>query len=681
MSTKEAALRTSPDWRRINNLYLALRLEDLKERLQRAARGEDSGPQTDVMSRLSALHDEADMIGPAPALEILSRMFRLSVLEQDLFLMSAAPDLDDSFAAIFASGRESGCRRATLALGLALHQRGNRDAAGLSDCLLPGRALRRFALIRSIGSPDHNPWSLTAPLYCDERMAAYVRGANIRENRLAQIVRPLSGGIEAPGHLNAINEIAHSLSPEGGEWPVVRIAAACRADAREAALAAAKRLSITLMSLNIVELAAHRSEWDELLALLSRESALNGIAYWIGGDAEPDGTDPAARDCEQRLLEELEAPVLAVATKSLPPNTASRTVTLPRLDRRAQKSVWEAALSTIRNSVNGELDRISQQFDLGPFAIRRVVQLATEQAQQRPGSDAYEVSGKNLWDACRQHAAGHLDDLARRIEPCFTWDDIVVPAPTMAQLREIAAQVHHRAQVYETWGFGEKLSRGRGISVLFCGNSGTGKTMAAEVLAHHLELDLHRIDLSGVVNKYIGETEKNLRRVFDAAEMSGAILFFDEADALFGTRTEVRDSHDRYANIEVNYLLQRMEDYSGLAILATNRKQALDQAFLRRLRFVVDFPFPNAEYRRRIWQKSFPEEMEVGNLDFNALARLEVSGGNIRSISLNAAFLAATDESPLTTVHVMRAAAREYAKIERGISANEFGSYAEVVRA
>jgi SpoVK/Ycf46/Vps4 family AAA+-type ATPase len=207
-----------------------------------------------------------------------------------------------------------------------------------------------------------------------------------------------------------------------------------------------------------------------------------------------------------------------------------------------------------------------------------------------------------------------------------------------------------------------------------------GKTMAAEVIANELRLDLYCIDLSGVINKYVGETEKNLRRVFDAAERSGAILFFDEADALFGTRTEVRDSHDRYANIEVNYLLQRMESYSGLAILATNRKQALDPAFLRRLRFVVDFPFPDFDHRRRIWQRVFPAEALLDQLDYGALARLEISGGNIKTIAINAAFLAAAADSPITTLHVMRAAAREFAKLDRVITAPEFGTYAEMVR-
>jgi SpoVK/Ycf46/Vps4 family AAA+-type ATPase len=229
--------------------------------------------------------------------------------------------------------------------------------------------------------------------------------------------------------------------------------------------------------------------------------------------------------------------------------------------------------------------------------------------------------------------------------------------------------------VYEEWGFGARLNRGRGLSALFSGSSGTGKTMAAEILANHLGLDLYRIDLAGVVSKYIGETEKNLRKVFDSAEQSGAILFFEEADALFGKRTEVKDSHDRYANIEVNYLLQRMEEYGGLAILATNRKSALDGAFLRRLRFLVDFPFPDTNSRLRIWQKVFPPEAEIGELDYGLLGRMEISGGNIKNIALNAAFLAADQGTAIGMAHVMHAAQREYAKMDKLISEVEFGSF------
>jgi SpoVK/Ycf46/Vps4 family AAA+-type ATPase len=235
--------------------------------------------------------------------------------------------------------------------------------------------------------------------------------------------------------------------------------------------------------------------------------------------------------------------------------------------------------------------------------------------------------------------------------------------------------VHRRGQVYNAWGFAAKSSRGLGISALFAGPSGTGKTMAAEVLANHLRLDLYRIDLSQVVSKYIGETEKNLRRVFEAAEGSGAILLFDEADALFGKRSEVKDSHDRYANIEVSYLLQQMEAYRGLAILTTNMKNALDPAFLRRIRFVAQFPFPDAPDRAEIWRRIFPAETPTDHLEIEKLARLNVAGGNIRNIALNAAFLAAGAGEPVRMNHLLRAVRSEYEKIEKPLTESEIGGW------
>jgi len=243
-----------------------------------------------------------------------------------------------------------------------------------------------------------------------------------------------------------------------------------------------------------------------------------------------------------------------------------------------------------------------------------------------------------------------------------------LPDASSKILREIVAHVRHRATVYDTWGFGAKCARGLGITSLFAGPSGTGKTLAAEVLANELQLDLYRIDLSRVVSKYIGETEKNLRKVFDAAEEGGAVLLFDEADALFGKRSEVKDSHDRYANIEISYLLQRMENYRGLAILATNMKQALDSAFLRRIRFVIQFPFPDAKLREKIWQRMFPSKTPTDGLDMPSLARLNVAGGNIRNISINAAFLAAEQGEAVRMADVFQAARSEYAKLEKPLT-------------
>jgi SpoVK/Ycf46/Vps4 family AAA+-type ATPase len=260
-----------------------------------------------------------------------------------------------------------------------------------------------------------------------------------------------------------------------------------------------------------------------------------------------------------------------------------------------------------------------------------------------------------------------LEDLAQRIEPAAQWDDLVLPHHEKSMLHEIEVHVRRRHTVYEEWGFARAGGRGLGISALFSGASGTGKTMSAEVLARSLRLDLYRIDLSSVVNKYIGETEKNLRRVFDAAEEGGAILFFDEADALFGKRSEVKDSHDRYANIEINYLLQRMESYRGLAVLATNMKSALDPAFLRRLRFAVHFPFPSPEQRAEIWRRVFPADTPVEGLDPHKLARLNVAGGNIRNIALSAAFLAAEAGEPVRMTHLARAVHGEFAKIEKPV--------------
>jgi SpoVK/Ycf46/Vps4 family AAA+-type ATPase len=319
--------------------------------------------------------------------------------------------------------------------------------------------------------------------------------------------------------------------------------------------------------------------------------------------------------------------------------------------------------------VNGYAAHLASHFSLTPPAIRASVQEALESAGQG------EVLETALWDAGRSRSRPRLEDLAQRIDGQAAWDELVLPRKEKSLLSTICTHVSHRAQVYGSWGFGLKGKRGLGISALFAGVSGTGKTMAAEVLANELRLDLYRIDLSSVVSKYIGETEKNLRRVFDAAEEGGAILFFDEADALFGKRSEVKDSHDRYANIEINYLLQRMESYRGLAVLATNMRSAIDPAFLRRIRFVVNFPFPEPPQRAEIWERVFPAATPVKELDIHRLARLSIPGGNIRNIALNAAFLAAGEGSPVRMTHLASAARDEFVKMEKPVPESELGSW------
>ncbi len=290
-----------------------------------------------------------------------------------------------------------------------------------------------------------------------------------------------------------------------------------------------------------------------------------------------------------------------------------------------------------------------------------------------------KMSMEDIYYGCKSQSTRNLSEFARKIEPHYNWDDIVLPKDTKEQLREVCGHIKDRGVVYTDWGFENKLSLGKGLNVLFSGPSGTGKTMAAEIIAKDSGLDLFKIDLSNVVSKYIGETEKNLKNIFLEAETSNSILFFDEADALFGKRSEVRDSHDRYANIEINYLLQKMEEYEGIVILATNIRKNIDDAFLRRIHFVIEFPLPEEEYREKIWMNIFPVQTPIDSIDFAFLSRLKITGGNIKNIALSAAFMAADNSSSIKMEHIIRATRREFQKIGKLCEKRDFGKYYELL--
>jgi SpoVK/Ycf46/Vps4 family AAA+-type ATPase len=283
----------------------------------------------------------------------------------------------------------------------------------------------------------------------------------------------------------------------------------------------------------------------------------------------------------------------------------------------------------------------------------------------------------DIYDGCRLQSNRKLSNLATKINPHYNWDDLILPPEQMQMLREICNSVKYRTLIYDEWGFDGKLALGKGVNVFFAGLPGTGKTMSAGIIAGELGLALYKIDLSSVVSKYIGETEKNLSSIFDEAQTSNAILFFDEADALFGKRSEVRDSHDRYANIEVSYLLQRVEEYQGVVILATNLRKNMDDAFVRRMHFSIEFPFPNKKERRRIWEQIFPKTTPRSpDLDLDFMAqRFEMAGGNIRNIALASAFLAADDGEAISMNHLISATRREYQKMGKMVSEGEFGDY------
>jgi hypothetical protein len=457
----------------------------------------------------------------------------------------------------------------------------------------------------------------------------------------------------AEGHARVVEAAVQALERDDAT-PVLQLLGDDGAGQRDVAAAIASRLGLQLHLLRATDIPTGLHELDALALLWQREAALLDSALFI--DCE-DGAGGAAR-----LVQRPGGLIFIGARDPVAAHRPALHFVVDKPGAPDQRRLWAQALGTDGARLNGALDGVATQFRLSAETIARTGEALRPTLAASPAPDAV------LWQACRTSVRNRLDDLAQRVAPAAHWGDLVLPEPQTATLRQIATHVKHRFAVYDAWGFAAKGTRGLGISALFAGESGTGKTMAAEVLANELHLDLYRIDLAGAVSKYIGETEKNLRRVFDAAEDSGAILLFDEADALFGKRSDVKDSHDRYANIEVSYLLQRMEAYRGLAILTTNLKNALDTAFLRRLRFVVQFPFPDARQRELIWRGVFPAATPLEGVDCAKLARLNMTGGGIRNIAMNAAFLAAEAGGAVAMPHLLHAARSEAAKRERALS-------------
>jgi vesicle-fusing ATPase len=461
----------------------------------------------------------------------------------------------------------------------------------------------------------------------------------------------------APSQLGLAGELAQTVVAAGPRV-LVRIDGD-DADARlGVAQALAEALGRTALVVHAGALPPPGPELASLARLVDREALLLDGLPVVEAAEHADAVVDA-------FLDALEAPLAVVAgecaVRAAGRVAIHRAVRLPTPPE--SRALWTAALGeSAAHALATPVEEVAQHFRLSAAAVDAVARELAASAVEQADAAA------TLRRLCRERARVRLEGLAERIDPAAVWDDLVLPAGHLELLSEIVRHVRHRTQVYERWGFGERTSRGLGVTALFAGESGTGKTLAAEVLAGELGLDLYRIDLAGTVSKYIGETEKNLRRVFDAAEASGAVLLFDEADALFGKRGEVKDGHDRYANLEVAYLLQRMESYRGLAILTTNLRSNVDRAFLRRVRFVVQFPFPDAEQRAEIWRLAFPAATPIDGIAAERLARLTVSGGSIRSIAVSAAFAAAAAGTAVTPAHVLRAARIEYAKAERALT-------------
>jgi ATPase family associated with various cellular activities (AAA)/Winged helix domain, variant len=624
------------DWLQANQEALSSELGRIAAALE--ARADGSGPPA------------GDVTAQPPVLERLVAAFGLTPFERDVLLLCAGVELEARFADLCASAAgDERARRPSFSLAL----------SSLADphwsALAPAAPLRHFRLAEL--EPGES--IATSPLRIDERVLHHLTGIDYLDERLQGLLVHVPIGERLPPSHDAVaaHVAAVCLRTAGGSAPLLMIGGTEPDSRRAVSASACARLGLVLYAMRVVDVPTSATERDSFSRLWAREAVLGSACLLLEVD---DDDDSDVRRRAELLADSIGGLVLVNTREPLAGlRRPSVRMDVPRVPPKEQYEIWAHELGEHGAVLNGAVDALVTHFDLGPRAIAAACAQAL--------ADENEL-GHALWQSCLRHARPRLDDLAQRIEALAGWEDLVLPDAELAALREIELHVRGRSRVYEEWGFARKSARGLGISVLFEGASGTGKTMAAEVLARDLGLDLYRIDLSQVVSKYIGETEKNLRRVFDAADSGGAILLFDEADALFGKRSEVKDSHDRYANIEVSYLLQRMEEYRGVAILTTNQRDALDEAFLRRIRFVVRFPFPAPVERAEIWRRIFPDDAPVAGLDDGALGDLSLAGGNIRNVAMFAAFLAADEGVPIGMRHVARGAARECTKLERPLT-------------
>ena len=628
-------------WEQRNQHYLVREFAALRRRLGEVV----------VDTHASETGSEKPMDPPA-AIDMLTAIFELSAFEREILLLLAGVEMDSALASLCSelAGR---AQRNALTFSLML--------ATLKDphwsALAPSAPLRRYRLIEV----ESGHGLTSAALHIDERVLHYLAGVNRLEERLEGLLsRKPKPQWMAEEHIHLANEITAQISllPPS---VVLHLCGDDPAAQENVAARIAHDLGRELYVLRIEDTPPSGAELEQFLHLWMRESLLLPAMLLL--QWETDAPTAFAR----QLAERLPGVVLIASRDSVRLHRPLERYEVNKPAPAGQKRLWTEALGNTAKRHTVIVEEIAEQFSFSAETIAAIGHTVVAQTEEEDSKRA----STRLWEMCRSHARPKLETMAERIVPAATWNDLVLPDLQLQTLKQLVAQSRHRLLVYETWGFAARGRRGLGLSALFSGPSGTGKTLAAEVLAHELKLDLYRIDLSAVVSKYIGETEKNLKQVFDAAESGGVLLLFDEADALFGKRAEVKDSHDRYANIEVGYLLQRMESFQGLAILTTNLKASLDKAFQRRLRFSVDFPFPDAAQREAIWTRAFPKATPTRDLEAARLSHLNMTGGNVRNIALNAAFLAAESNDSVAMSHLLEAAQLEATKIERPIAEME----------
>jgi hypothetical protein len=617
----------------------------------------------------------------------LAAQFELSQAEVDILLVALAPELEPRYETLYSYLQNDVTRKhPSVNLALNLICRSEREKLKARGIFSPESPLLSHCILDLADeSQDRQPSLLRKFLKIDETIVRFLLDQPPKTASIGVLVTPAEEvcGLELHHSTNErLEHLATHLGQRKENPPIIRLIGQSDSALRSAAEAFCLVLRHKLLLVELGQIA------DEArLAKLLRDARLwQAVLVVQSSETANEADGRHLRQAEEFLwdrLRDFKQPVLLLgppaAFLQVPRHVTLWRVEIDTPDFDARRAAWNALVG--KYASESESTRLADAFHFGPLRIQQTVNLATGLAALRDPANAQPTTG-DLLDAGRSLTAPQVGGLVVQMKPRYTWDNIVLPPDKLRQLRSIAAWVRFRRQVHEEWGFGHKLSRGKGLNVLFTGPSGTGKTMAAEILAHELSLDLLQIDLSSVVSKYIGETEKNLSAIFREAEQSQALLFFDEADSLFGKRTEMKDAHDRYANIEVNYLLQRVELYEGIVVLATNLQRNIDDAFLRRIKEVVDFPFPDDKLRARIWRAHFPSEAPMADdIDFDFLAsQFKLTGGNIKNIVLNAAFLAAEEGRSIKMSDLILGTKSELRKEGKLCTKSDFGPYYEFVQ-
>jgi len=631
------------------------------------------------------------------ALPYLAGIFRLSELEIGAIVVCLGMELDRKYEAAYEYLQaDKGLRLPTPDFIARLIGRTDDERRETHDLFQPGRPVPRFFLRNDLNAGRQLGSYLGQPVQLDARMVRFLTGNPFLDLPMAEFCELHAGDEEPPRLLGneAVqarfrtwleNRLNLNLSEQVSF--LVSLYGKPGIGKRTHLIHAAKHLGEFLLFVDCGKLIRKGNNLSEWLTPLFREAAIHRSMLVLCNFRE--ALEEA--DLLHRLpdlldeIAQLNYIVFLLSGKPCLPFDRNRRIMLelelPDLIDRERTEAWRKAAARYETDPSVDWESLSTRFPFTPGQIVKALGMAEELARwESPDSVKPVIRWPHLIQACYGQLNHRLESKARRLKPRHTFDDLILPEPQKQKLMHACNHIKYKHTVYEKWGFNRKLSYGTGISMLFSGPPGTGKTMAAEIMAGELDMEIYKVDTAQIISKYIGETEKNLQEIFNEAESGYAILFFDEADAIFGKRSDVKDAHDKYANTEVAFLLQKMEEYRGISILATNYLQNIDEAFMRRLNYIIRFPFPDEAERERLWRRIFPEETPLAELDYAFLTqKLRLSGGQIKNIAVTAAFLAGGAGESVGMKHILKAYQYELDKYSRPVDRRELGDYAALL--